>query len=146
MDAYSSTNEPPDAIECAARVGGRRFRETTGEESLDRAKDVAEAWYLDLRGKLRNGMILPDSARSARRPKAISARSRSSPRRLAVPNTSKTSNLRMNRHVLPYFGDKPLSAVNRGLVQAYRVKRAEETIERTKTDHKPASPPPAIRC
>jgi hypothetical protein len=49
--------------------------------------------------------------------------------------------LRMNRHILPYFGDKPLSAVNRGLVQAYRVKRAEETIERTKTDDKPGHPP-----
>ena len=46
--------------QCAARVGGRRFRESTGEESLDRAKDVAEEWYLGLRGKLRNGEIVPD--------------------------------------------------------------------------------------
>jgi hypothetical protein len=46
--------------QCAAHVGGRRFRETTGKESLDRAKDVAEEWYLDLPGKLRNGMIVPD--------------------------------------------------------------------------------------
>lgn len=46
--------------QCAARVGGRRFRETTGEETLDRAKDVAEEWYLDLRDKLRNGMIVSD--------------------------------------------------------------------------------------
>ena len=44
--------------QCAARVGGQRFRESTKEEALDRAKDVAEEWYLDLRGKLRHGEII----------------------------------------------------------------------------------------
>ncbi len=127
--------------QCAARVGGRRFRETTGEESLDRAKDVAEEWYLDLRGKLRNGMIIPDERTFGqaaegylREVKVLAATTRS-------PEYVQNLELRMNRHVLPYFGDKPLSAVNRGLVQAYRVKRAEETIERTKTDDKPGHPP-----
>jgi len=46
--------------QAAARVGGARFRETTKEEQLDRAKDVAEEWYLGLRGKLRNGEIVRD--------------------------------------------------------------------------------------
>lgn len=43
--------------QCAARVGEQRFRSTTKEEDLDRAKDVAEEWYLGLRGKFRNGEI-----------------------------------------------------------------------------------------
>ncbi|WP_137864318.1 MULTISPECIES: hypothetical protein [unclassified Sphingomonas] len=46
--------------QCAARVGGKRFRSTTNEERLDQAKQVAEEWYLDLRGKLRAGQIEPD--------------------------------------------------------------------------------------
>jgi hypothetical protein len=42
--------------------------------------------------------------------------------------------LRMNAHVLPFFKDKPLSATNKGLVQRYRVQRAEETIAQTFAD------------
>jgi hypothetical protein len=34
----------------AARVGGRRFRASTDQEGLEQAKDVAEEWYLELRG------------------------------------------------------------------------------------------------
>lgn len=127
--------------QCAARVGGRRFRESTGEESLDRAKDVAEEWYLTLRGKLRNGVITPDERtfRQAAEPylrevRVLAATTRS-------PSYIKNLELRMNRHILPFFGDKPLSAVNRGLVQAYRVKRAEDMIARTKTDDSPGHPP-----
>lgn len=112
--------------QCAARVGGKRFRSTTGEEGLDRAKDVAEEWYLDLRGKLRGGEIVPDEKTFAqaaegylRELKVLTIGTRS-PKYVALLE------LRMKKHILPFFGDKPLSAVNRGLVQSYRVKRAEE--------------------
>ena len=44
--------------QCAARVNGQRFRESTKEQDLDRAKDIAEEWYLDLRGKTRRGEII----------------------------------------------------------------------------------------
>lgn len=49
--------------------------------------------------------------------------------------------LRMRRHILPFFGKVPLSEVNRGLVQTYRVKRAEETIAASATADKPGKPP-----
>jgi integrase len=39
--------------------------------------------------------------------------------------------LRMNVHVLPFFADKDITTVNKGMVQAYRVQRAEKTIEKT---------------
>jgi integrase len=127
--------------QCAARVGGARFRETTKEELLDRAKDVAEEWYLGLRGKLRNGEVVKDertfrlAAQNYLREMKVLAVGLRSPKYLQVME------LRFNRHLLPFFGDKPLSAINRGLVQAYRVKRAEETIERTKMADAPGKPP-----
>ena len=117
--------------QAAARVGKRRFRQSLKEESLERAKDLAEEWYLGLRGKLRAGQIAPDertfgSAADSylREVRVLAATTRS---RLYVESIE----LRLNKHVLPFFGNKPLSAVNRGLVQSYRVKRAEETIVRT---------------
>ncbi len=127
--------------QCAARVGERRFRQSTKEENLDRAKDVAEEWYLDLRGKLRAGEIIKpehtfaDAANGYLREVRVLAATVRSPKYVELLE------LRMNRHIIPYFGKKQISEVNRGLVQAYRVKRAEETIAKTKTDDKPGHPP-----
>ena len=39
-------------------VNGTRYRKSTHEENLDQAKDGAEEWYLNLRGKLRRGEII----------------------------------------------------------------------------------------
>lgn len=116
--------------QCAARVGGQRFRESTKEEGLDRAKDVAEEWYLDLRGKLRHGEIIKkertfaDAAELYLKDIQVLALGVRSPKYVAF------TKLRMNRHILPYFGSKSLSEINKGLVQAYRVKRIEETLEK----------------
>jgi integrase len=116
---------------CAARVGGQRFRISTGVELLEQAKDVAEEWYLGLRGKLREGRIVPKertfgeaTEQYLREVRVLAA---------TVRSASYVDNLeyRLNAHVKPYFGDKPLSAINKGLVQTYRVKRAEETIAKT---------------
>ena len=127
--------------QCAARVGERRFRQSTKEENLDRAKDVAEEWYLDLRGKLRAGQITkPQHTFEAaakgylKEVKVLAVSERS-------PIYVELLELRLNRHIIPFFGAKPIEDVNRGLVQAYRAKRAEETIAKTAVGDKPGRPP-----
>ncbi len=130
--------------QCAARVGGKRFRSSTGESGLDRAKDVAEEWYLDLRGRLRNGEVVPDKPREKTFAEAAEGYLREV-RVLAVttrsPKYVKFLEMRLNKHLIPYFGPKPLSAINRGVVQAYRVKRAEETIVATAKEGVNGKPP-----
>lgn len=117
--------------QCAARVGGKRYRESTKEEDLDRAKDVAEEWYLDLRGKLRRGEIIKqerkfkEAAEHYLREVRVLAASTRSPKYVEMVE------LRLNVHILPFLGDKALSEINRGQVQAYRVKRAEDYIAKT---------------
>jgi integrase len=125
----------------AARVGERRFRESTKEEDLQRAKDIAEEWYLDLRGKLRNGQIVKQEKTFKeaaegylREVRVLAATTRS-------PTYVEMLEIRMNKHLIPFFGDKGLSEINRGLVQSYRVKRAEETIKRTATAERTGKPP-----
>lgn len=129
--------------QAAARVGGQRFRQTTGEMALDRAKDVAEEWYLDLRGKLRTGRLEPLAPKEKTFAEAAEAYLREV-RVLAAsvrsPTYVKNLEMRMKAHVLPFFKDKPLSAINKGLVQRYRVQRAEETIARTTIKGKDGAP------
>ena len=127
--------------QCAARVGTQRFRNSTKEEDLSRAKDVAEEWYLSLRGMMRNGELVKkertfaDAAEHYLRHARVLAVSVRSPKYIEYME------LRMRRHILPFFGKVPLSEVNRGLVQSYRVKRAEETIAASATADKPGKPP-----
>ena len=43
--------------QCSARWKGKNFRHTTKEDSLEHAKEIAEDWYLELRGKARAGLL-----------------------------------------------------------------------------------------
>ncbi|ATQ43136.1 integrase [Caulobacter mirabilis] len=117
--------------QCAARVGGERFRESTGEEDLDRAKDVAEEWYLRLRGMVRNGEIKPKERSFGEAADHYMRQARVLAATVRSPKYIELLDLRMKRHIVPFFGTTPLPEVNRGLVQTYRVARAEETIART---------------
>src|ERR1700722_17820458 len=117
--------------QCAARVGERRFRSTTKEQDLDRAKDVAEEWYLDLRGKLRGGQIVKDERTFRHAAEGYLKEVRVLAADTRSPRYVELLELRLKRHLLPYFGKMPLSEINRGVVQRYRVKRAEETIANT---------------
>src|ERR1700694_1479720 len=43
--------------QCSTYLAGRNRRMTTKEESLAHAKEIAEDWYLELRGKARAGQL-----------------------------------------------------------------------------------------
>ena len=43
--------------QCSSFFAGKNHRTSTKEESLAKAKDVAEDWYLQLRGKLLTGEL-----------------------------------------------------------------------------------------
>ena len=43
--------------QCSASVAGRQYRTTTKEEGLTEAKQFAEDWSLELRGKARAGIL-----------------------------------------------------------------------------------------
>src|SRR5260370_36716230 len=42
---------------CSASYRGRQFRASTKEEDLPQAKQYAEDWFLEIRGKSRAGLI-----------------------------------------------------------------------------------------
>src|ERR1700686_1138995 len=43
--------------QCSSYFAGKNRRTSAKEDSLSKAKEIAEDWYLQLRGKLRNGEI-----------------------------------------------------------------------------------------
>ncbi len=108
--------------QCATYLEGKEWRVSTKTDSLAAAKEFAEDWYFGLRGKSRNGELkkektFADAAKQFQLEyEAITNGERS-------PRYVKDHGARLERHLLPYFGDKPLSALTAGMVQEYRVMR-----------------------
>ncbi len=108
--------------QCSAYLAGRNWRMSTKTESLEHAKDIAEDWYLGLRGKARAGELKsgPTFAKAADKFFAeyemLTARQRN-------PRYVQTQKDRVRIHLLPFFGGKVIAEVTAGLVQEYRVER-----------------------
>jgi integrase len=106
-------------------LAGKNRRTSTKEESLSKAKEIAEDWYLQLRGKLRSGEIKTEKTfREAselylREYDIITQGERSK-------DYVKGQHWRSNVHLVPFFGHMGLSEVTAGKVQEYRMHRHEE--------------------
>jgi integrase len=137
--------------QCAVYLGGRNHRATTRQTSLALALDFAREWYMDRYADerlRRRGVPLPDPAEPAIEP-APTAGTRKAPSKPAKPSgptfreaaavfvaeyeviTQGERNAQyvagksrqLNLHLLPFFGDKPITEVTAGLIQEYRVHR-----------------------
>jgi integrase len=119
--------------QCAASVGGEQHRASTGEESLAQAKDVAEDWYLGLRGQFRNegGKRRKNEKSFADAAKVFEAEYEVITEGQRSPKWVQGHKDRLRLHLLPYFGKLGLSEVTMGKVQEYRVERMTEVREVT---------------
>ncbi len=113
--------------QCSSYFAGKNRRTSTKEDSLSKAKEIAEDWYLQLRGKLRNGEIKTEKTfREAS--EQFCANTTSSRRASAAKSTSKASTRGRSVHLVPFFGHMGLSEITAGKVQEYRIHRHEEAM------------------
>jgi integrase len=110
--------------QCSTYLAGKNHRVSTKEGSLEHAKDFAEDWYLELRGKLRDGEIkggktFRHAAQQFLREYEVITQGQRNAKYVKVQE------MRIKVHLLPFFGDKVLADVTAGLVQEYRIHRTE---------------------
>lgn len=116
--------------QCSTYMAGKNRRISTKEDSLSHAKEVAEDWYLELRGKNRTGELKNEKTfKFAAKQFEIEYEIITEGQRNAVYVRSHKDRIRVRLN--PFFGDKGLSEVTPGLVQDYR-------IHRMKSDKPPA--------
>jgi len=120
--------------QCATFLNGFNHRASTKQESLAQAKDIAEDWYLTLKGKLLKGE-LADKKRYQGQIKFREA-SEKYMREFRILTEGHRSPIyvdahqrRLNNHILPFLGDKYLPEITPGLLQDYRVYRHEKAIQ-----------------
>ena len=113
--------------QCSTYLAGKNRRVTTREESLERAKDFAEDWYLRLKDSSRRGEINNEktfqhaSDQFLREYEIITEGQRN-------PQYVQGHGRRLRMYLLPFFGKFGLSQVTAGQLQEYRIHRKERAI------------------
>jgi len=131
--------------QCSTSIGGKQRKHSTKEESISLAKQIAEDWYLGLRGKDRAGLL--KSGKSFRQAadqflkeyRVITEGHRSE-------RWVREHEAHLRVHLLPYFGNFTLSEITAGKVQEYRVERISKRAEpnpHSKSKHKPTDKLPS---
>lgn len=115
--------------QCSSYLAGRNRRKSTKEESLSKAKEFAEDWYLQLRGKLRSGEIKTE--------KTFREASEQFLREYDIITQGQRSKVyvegqhwRSRVHLVPFFGQMGLSEITAGQVQEYRIHRLQEAVKK----------------
>lgn len=132
--------ENSDLWQCSTFINGKNRRKSTKEDSLSRAKEIAEDWYLELRGKFRAGLIIDGRTFQVAADQFL--------REYEVITEGMRSKKHVKRHrdnlrlyLLPFFGAMILSEVTAGMAQEYRIHRAQNPYVRPGQDPKTAKPP-----
>ena len=110
--------------QCSAYIDGRNWRVSTREDSLSRAKDFAEDWYLELRGKSRAGILkggkrFKDAAEKFLIEYPIITEGQ------RAESWTKHYEDKLRAIILPYLGNKYLTEIDEQTIQDYRVHRAK---------------------
>ncbi|MDB4020169.1 phage integrase SAM-like domain-containing protein [Planktomarina temperata] len=108
--------------QCSSYLAGKNRRVSTKESSLAKAKEVAEDWYLELRGKNNRGEIKnePTFKQAAEQfEKEYNVMTDGQRNQQYVSDHY----ARLRNHLNPFFGNKGMSEVTTGLVQEYRIHR-----------------------
>ncbi len=108
--------------QCSTYLAGKNRRTSTKEDSLSRAKDFAEDWYLELRGKSRTGELTSDRSFKKAAEKFLAEYEVITEGQRNAKYV-KDHESRIRNHLIPYFGQLGLSQVTAGSVQEYRVHR-----------------------
>ena len=115
--------------QCEASIDGRQFRKSTGTDSLSQAKDVAEDWFVNLKGKAKWGGGLPEA-----KPKSKLFRDAAAVflEEYQVLTSGERSaqyvdllRYKIESHLNDFFGDKGVAEIDDSLVLEYRVHRAK---------------------
>jgi len=111
--------------QCATYLAGKNRRTTTKEDSLSKAKEFAEDWYLQLRGKLRDGELktgrmFRDAAKLYLREFDIMTQGQRN------ATYARGQHARTNGYLVPFFGSMVLPEITAGKINEYRIHRLEE--------------------
>jgi len=116
---------------CSTYFRGKNRRKSTKTDSLAHAEEIAEDWFLELRGKSRAGLLdgptgptFNQAADAFEDEYEVSTNGERSPRWVAEHKAH------LKNHLCPFFGKKPVSEITADTAQQYRIQRTKTALER----------------
>jgi integrase len=110
--------------QCSASYKGQQFRASTKEDDLPQARQYAEDWYLEIRGKARAGLL------PLKKEKTFAEGSEQFLKEYQTITEGERSKkwveghgIRLRVHLVPFLGKLGVSEITPGKVQEYRVHR-----------------------
>jgi integrase len=115
--------------QCSTYLAGKNRRLSTKEDSLSHAKEIAEDWYLELRGKARAGGLSsgPTFKKAADQ---FMAEYETITQGQRHPRWVQSYEWMLRVYLIPYFGKMALSEITAGTVQEYRIHRRQVGIDK----------------
>lgn len=113
--------------QCSSFFAGKNHRVSTKEESLAKAKEMAEDWYLQLRGKLRTAEFKAEKTFlevSAQYLHEFDIMTQGQRNKHYVDGQHRRSRV----HLIPFFGNIGISKITTGKIVEYRIHRHQQAI------------------
>lgn len=113
--------------QCSSFFAGKNRRTSTKEESLSKAKDIAEDWYLQLRGKLRTGELKAEKTfreASVQYLHEFDIMTQGQRNKHYVDGQHRRSSV----HLVPFFGNMDISKITTGKIVEYRIHRHQQAM------------------
>jgi integrase len=114
---------PNSHWQCSTYLGRNR-RKSTKTDSLEQAKEIAEDWYYELKGKHRAG-LLKDGKRFREVAKVFLTEYRALTDGERSPEWVAHQECKLDKYLLPYFGPMIVPEITPGTVQEYRIHRSQ---------------------
>ncbi len=118
---------------CSAYFQGKNRRKSTKTDSLSHAKEIAEDWFLELRGKSRAGLLdrptgptFNQAADIFEEEYEVSTNGERSPRWVAEHKAH------LKNHLRPFFGKMAVTQITADTAQEYRIHRNKNPYIRMK--------------
>jgi len=108
---------------CSTYLKGRNHRKSTNEDSLDHAKQIAEDWYFELRGKARAGLIEKKEMTFERAASIFLEEYPIITEGHRSKEWTKGYEIRIRRHLNPFFGKMGVSQIHDGTIVDYEIHR-----------------------
>jgi integrase len=115
--------------QCSTYMDRRNHRVSTKEESFERAKDFAEDWFLNLKGKQRLGIKIGEKTFREAAEKFLQEYEIITQGRRNAQYVEGHGR-RLKLYLIPYFGRMGLSQVTSGQLQEYRIHRRQGAMEK----------------
>lgn len=122
--------------QCSAFLNGRNFRKSTKQPEFERAKEIAEDWYLGLRGKLQRGEV-PGGVKFEFAANEFLKEYEALMKGERNPLYIKGHRLIAETHLIPFLKGKYVSEITSATGQEYRVHRMTSRLD---PDGKPRPP------